>query len=314
MPAAVDRGDVLAAARRIGGAIRQTPVLAVDPTELGTPGRCWLKLELVQHSGSFKARGALNAVLQGPVPDGGVLGASGGNHGAAVAWAARRLGHRATIFVPEVVGPAKVARLRAYGAVVEVVPGVYADALAAAQRFGRGDAALSVHAYDDPAVVAGAGTVGVELEQQVPELDTVVVACGGGGLSGGLAVWFEDRVRLVVVETPGTATFAAARAAGRPVDVAVSGLAADALGATRLGAIGWDVLRTVDAGSAIVADADVRSAQRLLWDRYRLITEPAGAAAVAALTTGAYRPEPGERVAVILCGANTDPAAVVAPD
>lgn len=309
MPA-IDRSDVLAAADRIGGEVRRTPVMAVDAAELGSVGRCWLKLELAQHAGSFKARGALNALLLEPVPPGGVLGASGGNHGAAVAWAARRLGHPATIFVPEVVAATKVQRLRDYGAVVEVVPGVYADALAAARRFGEGRGALSVHAYDDPAVVAGAGTVGVELDQQVPDLDTVVVACGGGGLSGGLATWFGDRVRVVVVETEGTATYAAARTAGRPVDVAVGGLAADALGATRLGTLGWEALHAVDAPSIVVADDDLRAAQRVLWDQYRLVTEPAGAAAVAALATGVYRPARTERVAVVLCGANTDPASV----
>lgn len=310
MISTVRREDIEDAARRIDGAVRRTPVLAVDASDLATTGTLFLKLELVQHSGTFKARGALNALLQGPVPDDGVLVASGGNHGAAVAWAAQRLGHRATIFVPSIVAPAKVARLRAYGAVVELVPGVYADALAAAARHGEGGTALSVHAYDDAAVVAGAGTLGRELDAQVSALDTVVVACGGGGLSGGVAAWFGDRVRLVVVETEGTATYAAARAAGGPTDVPVSGIAADALGATRLGSIAWKTLQGLDAVSVVVGDDDVRRAQATLWDRFRLPSEPAAATAVAALTTGAYRPRPDERVAVVLCGANTDPASL----
>lgn len=302
------RQDVAAAARRLGGAVRRTPVLDVDAADLGTAGRLVMKLELLQQSGTFKARGALNALQQGPVPPVGVLVASGGNHGAAVAWAAQRLGHPATVFVPSVVAPVKIARLQAYGAEVTVVPGVYADALAAAGRFGEGRDALSVHAYDDPAVVAGAGTVGLELSEQVPDLDTVVVACGGGGLSGGLATWFGPGVRLVVAETSGTATFAGAVAAGGPVEVEVTGLAADALGATRLGSIAWAALGSVGARSVVVSDDDVRQAQRVLWDRFRLVAEPAAATAVAALTTGAYRPAPDERVAVVLCGANTDPA------
>jgi threonine dehydratase len=305
--------DIAAASGRLAGQVRRTPVLAVDDGELGPAGPRWLKLEVVQHSGTFKARGALNALLTQAVPDAGVLVASGGNHGAAVAWAARRLGHRATIYVPEVVAPAKVARLRAYGAEVRLVPGVYADALDAADEHARQRPVLAVHAYDDPAVVAGAATLAVELDEQVPALDTVVVACGGGGLSAGLASWFGARVRLVVVETAGTATFAGALAAGGPVDVAVSGVAADALGATRLGSIAWSALSSVDARSVVVTDEDVVAAQHLLWDRFRVVAEPAASAAVAALTTGAYRPDPDERVAVVLCGANTDPSSLAAP-
>lgn len=304
----VSQDDIEAAADRLAGVVRRTPVAEVDAEDLGTTGRIWLKLEQLQHSGTFKARGAANALRSQDVPPGGVLAASGGNHGAAVAWAAERLGHRATIVVPAVTAAVKVARLRAYGATVEVVPGVYADALAAARRRAEAGDVLSVHAYDEPAVVAGAGTLGPELAQQVPDLDTVVVACGGGGLAGGLASWFGRGARLVVVEAPGTATYAAARAAGRPVDVEVSGPTADALGATRLGRLGWRALSAVDAPSVVVADDEVLGARRLLWDRLRLVVEPAAAAAVAALTTGAYRPAPGERVAVVVCGANTDPA------
>lgn len=296
-----------AAAARIAGLVRRTPVIDVDASDFGLGGRLTLKLELLQHSGTFKARGALHALLTGPVPSAGVLVASGGNHGAAVAWAAQRLGHRATVFVPSVVAEVKVDRLRSYGAEVHVVPGVYADALTAAARFGQGRQVLSVHAYDDPAVVAGAGTVGVELSEQVPSLTTVVVACGGGGLSGGVATWFGPAARLVVAESEGTATFAAAVAAGGPIEVPVSGIAADALGASVLGSLGWRALQAVDAHSTVVPDDEVRQAQRLLWDRLRVVAEPAAATALAALTSGAYRPATDEHVAVILCGANTDP-------
>lgn len=310
MGPAVERDDVARAAGRLAGRIRRTPVVEVAAEDLDTTGRIGLKLEQLQHSGTFKARGALHALLHGPVPDAGVLAASGGNHGAAVAWAARALGHRATVFVPDVVAPAKVARLRAYGAEVTIVPGVYADALAAAELFGRGGGALSVHAYDDPTVVAGAGTVGLELSEQLPEVDSVVVACGGGGLAAGIAAWFGPAVSLVLAETEGTASYAAAMAAGAPVPIPVSGLAADALGATQLGTIAWDLLSSVGAASVVVGDDEVRSAQRLLWERFRLVAEPAAATAVAALTSGRYRPSSDERVAVVLCGANTDPGSV----
>jgi threonine dehydratase len=305
--ASIGREDIEQAATRLSATIRRTPVLEVDAADVGTTGRLWLKLELLQHSGSFKARGAANAIGSTPVPAGGVLAASGGNHGAAVAWAAQRFGHAATIVVPAIAAAAKVARLRTYGARVEIVPGVYADALTVARRLAEQGDVRSVHAYDEPAVLAGAGTVGRELTEQVPGLDTVLVACGGGGLAGGIATWLGDATRLVVVEAEGTGTYAAAVAAGHPVDIEVTGLTADALGATRLGTLGWRALHEVGAPSVIVTDDEVRAARQRLWDTFRLVTEPAAAAALAALTSGAYRPRPGERVAVVLCGANTDP-------
>jgi threonine dehydratase len=305
-----DRAAIAAAARRIAGRVRETPVVRL-PEGLGdVRGPLTLKLECLQHSGTFKARGAFNTLLSGPVPEAGVIAASGGNHGAAVAYAARALGHRAEIFVPEIASPAKVARLRAYGA--EVVQGgaAYADARSAAALRMEATGALWVDAYDAPATVAGQGTAGAEWQAQAPDLDTVLVAVGGGGLIAGIAAWYAGAAKVVGVETEGCPALHAARRAGGPVDVAVSGLAADSLGAKRLGTIAWEVARAHVADAVLVPDDAVRGAQRLLWDALRVVAEPGGAAALAALVAGAYEPVPGERVGVLVCGANCDPASV----
>lgn len=295
---------IAAASRRLEGHIRTTPVLTADGGEFGLNSPVQMKLEHVQHSGSFKARGAANALLTADVPAAGVVAASGGNHGAAVAWAASRLGYPATVFVPSIASPAKIAKLESYGAAVHVVGRVFSEALEASQDFQADTGALSVHAYDQIEVLTGAGTVGAEFETQVGPLDRVLVACGGGGLSGGLAAWFGSRVALTVVETTGTQTFARALEAGQPVSITVEGLAADSLGATMIGSAGWTQLRAVEADSVVVSDQEVREAQRRLWDRYRLLVEPAAAAPLAALAhLGAER---DEKVGVIVCGANTD--------
>lgn len=304
--------DIRAALRRLGPFVRSTPVLTVPGAEFGLTDSVTvhLKLEHLQHTGTFKARGAVNALISPAERPHRVVAASGGNHGAAVAWAAQRLGIPADIFVPSIASPSKVDRLVSYGAQVHVVGSVYQDALDASAEFATEWGAHPVHAYDDPYVVAGAGTVGCELSDTLGRLDHVVVACGGGGLSGGLAAWFgRSGPALHVVETEGTATFRAALDAGGPVAIEVAGIAADALGATKLGDIGWRSLQAAGARSILVTDDEVAAARAWLWERFRLLIEPAAAAAVAAarggrldLTPSSDRPT---SVAIILCGANT---------
>ncbi|HEY0485888.1 MAG TPA: threonine/serine dehydratase [Mycobacteriales bacterium] len=293
----ITRTDVEAAATRIAPYIRRTPVVEV------APGLLW-KLEFLQYSGSFKARGATNRLLSGEVPAAGVIAASGGNHGLAVAHAAARLGLPAEVFVPQTAPTFKVAGLVALGAKVVRHGGEYAEAYAAAVERSAESGALFCHAYDQPEVVAGQGTVGLEL----PEVDTVVVAVGGGGLLSGVAAAVEGRARVVGVEPATIPTLHEALAAGGPVDVAVSGVAADSLGARRLGSIAYDVAVRTGVRSVLVSDDDIVAARRWVWEEARLVVEHGAAAAVAALRTGAYTPEKGERVAVVLCGANTDPS------
>lgn len=264
-----------------------------------------LKLEQLQCSGTFKARGASNFIASMPIGDAGVVAASGGNHGAAVAWAARRAGHRATIFVPTISSPAKVERLRSYGADVRQVGAVYAESLEASRAFEEASGATPIHAYDHPVVLAGAGTTGAEFIDQAPDLDSMFVACGGGGLAGGIASAVGESVEVVVCETETTNAYAAAVAAGRPVDVEVSGLATDALGATRIGGLPWQSLSAVGAPSALVSDRELQDAQDFLWEEFRLVVEPSAAAPMAALRTGRVDIEPGSHVGVLLCGANT---------
>lgn len=305
--------DITAAHARIVDLVRRTPVLDVDGSTLGAPVA--LKLELLQHTGSFKPRGAFHRALTGDVPAAGLIAASGGNHGLAVAHVAVRLGVRAEIFVPEASPAVKVERLRGFGpdVVVTVTGALYADAHEASMRRAAETGALVVHPYDQPEVVAGQGTVGRELDEQVPGLDTVVVAVGGGGLAAGVTCWFAGRVRVVAVEPETSCALAAAMAAGGPVDVAVSGVAADSLGARRAGELTYAAARAGVDRVVTVPDDAIVAARRRLWDEVRLVAEPGGATAAAALLSGAYRPTPGERVAVIVCGANTDPASVGAP-
>jgi len=298
--------DIERAADVLGSLVRQTPTIEVPGSEIGIDATLVLKLEYLQYSGSFKARGATHFVATQPIAPGGLIAASGGNHGAAVAWAAQRFGHDANIFVPTTASPAKVARLRQYGATVHEVGDVYRDALEASRRHLETHQATSIHAYDDAVVMAGAGTCARELDRQAPGLDAVLLACGGGGLSGGTAAWFRDRTETVAVETPGTATYAQAGAQGAPVDVEVSGIAADALGATRVGATPFRALRAARASSVLVEDDDVVAARLHLWNWLRIVVEPAAAAPLAAVMTGAWQPRsPGDRVGLVLCGANT---------
>jgi threonine dehydratase len=314
MPEPPEPRDIEAAAARIAGHVRRTPVLDVEPASVGLARltRVALKLDLFQPSGSFKARGACNWVLTADLPPAGVVGASGGNFGLALAWAAQRFGHPATIFVPETTAPAKRARLEMYGAEVVVTPGYYADAYAASVDHAATTGARLAHAYDDPAVVAGAGTCALELEEAAPDLDTVVVAVGGAGLAGGTASWYRGRVRIVAVEPVACPSLHAARAAGQPIDVEVGGLAADALGARRVGSIGFEAAQRWIDTSVLVDDDAIVDAQRFLWDTVRLPCEPGAATAFAALRQDAYQPEAGERVGVVVCGANLDPATLSA--
>jgi len=319
---AVSRGEVAAVQPRLVGHVRRTPVLELAAADLGLAGTglapVVAKLDLLQPTGSFKVRGA-TALLTDPATSDrvrtcGVIAASGGNFGLAVAWAADRLGLPATVVVPATSPEAKLAPIRALGAELLVVEGVYADAFAVAERLREERGAVLAHAYDQRQVVAGQGTAAAELLAQVPDLDTVLVAVGGGGLLAGTlaAVGGDGGVRVVAVETEGTPTLHAALAAGRPVDVEVSGPAASALGARRIGAHAWAARGQLER-SLLVSDAEVVDAQRRLWGTARLVAEPGGATALAALTAGRYRPAPGERVGVIVCGANTDPASVTSP-
>jgi threonine dehydratase len=303
--------DIERAAVLLDGRVRRTPIVHVGPGELGLPVPAVLKLELLQHAGSFKPRGAFHRVLTaGEIPAAGLIAASGGNHGAAVAHVAHALGHAAEVFVPSTSPPLKRERIASLGARVVVVEGYYDDAQQAADARAAETGAFAVHPYDHAAVVAGQGTMGRELEAQVPELDTVVVACGGGGFIAGQAAWFRDRVRIVSVEPETSQCLRAARRAGHPVDVEVEGLAADSLGARRLGAVPWTLVERFVDDAVTVSDDEIRAAQRAAWAELRLIVEPGGAAALAALRCGAYRPQAGERVAVVVCGANCDPASV----
>ena len=292
--------DVSDAWTRIKPHVLRTPVLETDV--FGTP--ISLKLEQMQHTGSFKARGAMNSLLSMDVPKAGLVAASGGNHGAAVAWAAARLGHRARIYVPELAGEAKINLIRSLGADLIVVPGVYANALEQALTYEKDSGAAQIHAFDAPGTVAGQGTVMAEWEEQGLMADTVLIAVGGGGLIGGAMAWLEGRRKLVGVEPFNAPTLTQALEHGPQTTVEVSGLAANALGAKQAGRICYDLARVTNTGCVNVEDAAIAEAQHRLWSALRLVVEPAGAAALAALLSGAYRPQKGERLAVLLCGAN----------
>ena len=299
----ITRDAITRAAQRIAPHVRRTPV--VDVVVEGVELPVTLKLELLQHAGSFKSRGAFNTLVGAEVGPGGVATASGGNHGAAVAYAARQLGHRAKIFVPEISSPAKVARIASYGAEIVQRGANYSEALKLCEAHIAESGATSVHAYDAESTLEGQGTLARELEAQAPGLDTLLVAVGGGGLIGGIAAWYQSNVKIVGVEPFSCNTLHASFAAGERVAVKTSGLAADSLGATTVGRLMFDIAKDHIASVALVSDDDIRNAQRKLWREMQLVTEPGGAAAFAALLSGAYRPEKDERVGVVVCGANT---------
>ena len=300
--------DIRAAYARIKPHVRRTPVLRIDAGDFGVKlsQPLALKLEFLQHTGSFKPRGAFNNLLSRTVPAAGIAAASGGNHGAAAAYAAQRLGHKATIFVPDLSAPVKIARIRSYGADTRVGGARYADALDACEKHVAKSGALSVHAYDAAETIAGQGTVGLEWEEDAPELDTVLVAVGGGGLIAGIAAWYGRRIKVVGVEPEGSRALHASLAAGCPVDVTVDSIAADSLGARNTGQLVYDIARQNVDHVALVPDDAIVAAQRALWDRLRIAAEPGGAAALGALIAGRYAPRPDEKVGVLLCGANVD--------
>ena len=310
--AGVDRADVLAAARRIAADVRHTPLWRLPGRALGLDvAEVWLKLEHLQASGSFKARGMFNRLRSAQVPEAGVVIASGGNAGIAAAHAARALGVRCEVFLPEVATPAKRALLAGLGAQVTVEGAVYPEALAACLRRQAQTGSLLMHAYDQPEVVAGAGTLGVEIDADAGVPDRVLVSVGGGGLVAGLAAWYAGRCRIDALEPSRAPTLHAARAAGAPVDVEVGGVAADSLGARRIGAIAWALQAQVQ-GAHLLDDEAITRARQRMWAELRLAVEPAAALPLAALWEGMVRPAPQERVAVIVCGANTDPATLEA--
>lgn len=298
MQAPVTRDDIVGCLPAIRPHVRRTPVLDAG-------SGVTLKLEFMQHAGSFKARGAFANLLLREVPAAGVVAASGGNHGAAVAFAAQKLHKPAKIFVPQISSPAKVERIRSYGADLVIGGAAYAEALSASEAWAESSGAMRVHAYDQRETLLGAGTVALEIEDQVAGVETVIAAVGGGGLLGGIAAALGGRVRVIGVEPEGCPTLTHALAAGQPVDAPVGGIAADSLGARRVGALMFPIAQAHVDGVVLVSDDDIRAAQRALWAAHRIVAEPGGAAAFAAVLAGRYKPQAGERLVVIVSGANT---------
>ncbi len=304
----ITRDAIASTYNKIRSHIRKTPTIDVNPTDLGLAkgANLTLKLEHLQHAGSFKTRGAFANLLTRTVPKAGVAAASGGNHGAAVAYAAGQLGHKATIFVPTISSPAKVQRIRDFGAELVIKGDRYNDALALCETFQKKKGALGLHAFDSQETLLGQGSVGLELDAQAPNIDTLLVAVGGGGLIGGIAAWYEGRIRVVSVEPETSCALHTALKGNAPVDVEVSGIAADSLGAKRAGALMIPLARAFVEQSVLVPDSAIKDAQLRLWKSLRLAIEPGGACAMAALLCGAYKTSPTERVGVLVCGANTE--------
>src|SRR5262245_42980122 len=302
----IDRDRIAKTYQSIRHYIRETPVIDADGSDFGLgSARVSFKLESLQHSGSFKARGAFANLLNNRLPQVGVVAASGGNHGAAVAYAAMKLGVAARIFVPSVSSPAKIERIRGYGADLVVAGALYADALAASESWGARSGAIPVHAFDQSETLLGQGTTGLELEGQAPDLDTLLVAVGGGGLIGGIAGWYAGRIKVIGVEPEAAPTLYKAFEAGKPVDAEAGGIAADSLGPRRVGELMFPIAKKYVNVVALVTDDEIREAQEALWKVLRILAEPGGSAAFAALLSGRYRPEPQERVGVLVCGGNT---------
>ena len=286
--------------------IRRTPVVEVDGAEFGLPGHSLtLKLELLQHSGSFKARGALANLLIRDVPKAGVVAASGGNHGAAVAYAAMKLGKPAKIFVPTVCSPAKLQRIRDYGADLAIEGDRYADSLAASEAWAQRTGAMPVPAFDQNETIMGQGTLGLELAGQAPDIDTLLVSVGGGGLIAGLAAWYAGRINVIGVEPHASPTLTRAFEACHPVDAEAGGLAADSLAPRRVGERVFPIIRKYVRQTVLVSDGAIAETQATLWRALRIVAEPGGAAALSAILSGAYKPRADERIAVIICGGNT---------
>ncbi len=302
----IDRGQISATEKIIRPHIRRTPVIEAESGDFGLDSiPLVFKLELLQHSGSFKARGAFANLLLREIPQAGVVAASGGNHGAAVAFAAMKLGVPAKIFVPTVASPEKIERIRGYGAELVVTGERYANALAASERWAAESGALAIHAYDQPETLLGQGSVGLEFEQQCTNLDTLLVAVGGGGLIGGVAAWYANRVKIVGVEPEAAPTLHNALQAGHPVESPAGGIAADSLAPKQVGALMFPIAQYFVRGVTLVTDNAILQAQLALWKVLRIVAEPGGAAAFAAILSGRYKPQPGERVGVLVCGGNT---------
>jgi threonine dehydratase len=304
---AINRETISATYNRLRGHVRKTPVLQVNPADFDcTASELHLKLEYLQNTGSFKARGAATHFLAGTPPDAGVVAASGGNHGIAVAYAAKQFHSLAAIFVPEKTPTAKTDAIARHGAALFREGANYAEAFEAAEAYQRKTGAKLVHAYDQPETLVGQGTVGLELEAQAPGLTTLLVAVGGGGLIGGIAGWYQGRLKLVAVEPEGCPTLKTAMDAGSPTDIDVGGVAVDSLGARRIGTLSFPLCQTFVEDTVIVSDDAICEAQARLWSEARIVAEPGGATAMAALTSGVYKPGPEERIGVLVCGANTD--------
>jgi threonine dehydratase len=302
----IGRGDISGIERLIRPYIRFTPVVELSGQDFGLSDiRLSLKLESLQYAGSFKTRGAFTNLLVRDVPPAGVVAASGGNHGAAVAYAAMKLGISARIFVPRISSPAKIQRIRDFAAALVIGGDSYADALAAAQQFSRTSGALSIHAFDQRETLLGQGTLGLEFQQQAPELDTVLASVGGGGLIGGLAAWYRNSVALVGVEPERSPTMTRAFEAGMPVDAEVGGIAADSLAPRRIGEHVFPLVSRYVKKIVLVTDDDIRAAQKVLWEALRVVAEPGGIAAFSAVLSGKYKVSPGERVGVVISGGNT---------
>jgi threonine dehydratase len=306
-PGDLSRERIQATERVIRPHIRRTPIVEVDGADFGLDSiRIIFKLELLQHAGSFKARGAFTNILTRDVPRAGVVAASGGNHGVAVAYAAMKLRKPATIFVPSVASKTKLDRIRSYGAQLVVTGDRYAESLEASEAWTTQSGAMPIHAYEGDETLLGQGTLGLELEEQDPKLDSLLVAVGGGGLIGSVASWYQDRLKLISVEPTEAPTLNLALNAGRPVDSPAGGIAADSLAPRQVGQQMFPIAQRFVNSSILVSDEEIIAAQKRLWETVRVAAEPGGAAAFAGLLSGRYRPEPGERVGVIVCGGNTD--------
>jgi len=307
----ITRDAITEAYHRIAPYIRHTPLLPLNANTFGLDAAILFKLEFLQHAGSFKSRGAFNGLLSSPLPKAGVTAASGGNHGAAVAFAARQLGVKAKIFVPEISSPIKIETIRSFGAEVVVGGARYDDAQAACNTYANESGSLLIHPFDALTTLAGQGTIALEWEADDALPDTVLIACGGGGLIGGMAAWWHNKVKIIGVEPEGSRCLHAALEAGGPVPVEVNSVAGDSLGAKRVGQMAFDIAKAAVDHVALVSDDAIREAQKILWSDFRIMSEPGGAAALAALLSGAYKPQRGERIGVLLCGANVDPTTVI---
>jgi len=302
----VDPAAIAAVHPLIAPHIRRTPIVSVDGADFGlAAGPLSLKLELLQHSGSFKVRGAFTNLLTREVPAAGVVAASGGNHGVAIAYAAMKLKLPAKIFLPTISSPSKIERIRSYGADLVIGGDRYADALAASEQWAEKSGAMRVHAFDQPETMMGQGTIGLELDRQDAPIDSLLVSVGGGGLIGGISAWYQGRVRVIGVEPEAAPTLTKALQAGRPVDAEAGGLAADSLAPKRVGEHGFPIVQRHVEQVILVTDEQIRAAQEQLWQVLRVVAEPGGAASFAALLSGRYRPQAGERVGVLVCGGNT---------